>query len=42
VIVELSHMKPKQIQLRWYAFEVTLQKWMLELEQGCLLVFRRT
>ena len=47
VIVELSHVKPKQIPLRWYAFELAVQKRMLELERGvlsraeCLAVARR-
>ena len=47
VIVERSHVKPKQIPLRWHALELALQKLMLELERGvlskgeCLQVARR-
>ena len=47
VIVERSHVKPKQIPLRWHALELALQKLMLELGQGvlskaeCLAVARR-
>ena len=36
VIVERSHVKPKQIPLRWYALEVALEKRMLELGRGVL------
>ena len=47
VIVERSHVKPKQIPLRWHALELALQKLMLELGRGvlskaeCLQVARR-
>ena len=36
LIVERSHVKPKQIPLRWNALELALQKRMLELGQGVL------
>ena len=36
VIVERSHVKPKQIPLRWHALELALQKLMLELGRGVL------
>ena len=36
VIVERSHVKPKQIPLRWHALELALQKLMLELGRGAL------
>ena len=36
VIVERSHVKPKQIPLRWYALELALEKRMLELGRGVL------
>ena len=36
VIVEKSHVKPKQIPLRWHALELALQKLMLELGRGVL------
>ena len=36
VIVERSHVKPKQIPLRWHGLELALQKLMLELERGVL------
>ena len=36
VIVERSHVKPKQIPLRWYALEHALEKRMLELGRGVL------
>ena len=36
MIVERSHVKPKQIPLRWHALELALQKLMLELGRGVL------
>ena len=36
VIVERSHVKPKQIPLRWHALELALQKLMVELGRGVL------
>ena len=36
VIVEGSHVKPKQIPLRWHALELALQRLMLELGRGVL------
>ena len=36
VIVERSHVKPKQIPLRWNAMELALQEFMLELGRGVL------
>ena len=36
VIVKRSRVKPKQIPLRWHAFELALQKLMLELGRGVL------
>ena len=36
VIVERSHVKPKQIPLRWCALELALEKQMLELGRGVL------
>ena len=36
VIVERSHVRPKQIPLRWHALELALQKLMLELGRGVL------
>ena len=36
VIVERSHVKPKQIPLRWHALELALQRLMLELGRGVL------
>ena len=38
VIVEGSHVKPKQIPLRWHALELALQKLMLELGRGSLFI----
>ena len=38
VIVERSHVKPKQIPLRWHALELALQKVMLELGRGVLSI----